>query len=121
MNQIFTIKLENIAFFSYHGLYDIEKENGNNFLVNVTIKYQINKQNEFLNLEDILDYCKVYQIIESIMAIPCELLENLCLKIAEAIQKLSPQIIHIQLSISKLNPPLGGKCEKSTVVYEVGG
>ncbi len=116
MKNTYTISLENISFFGYHGLYDFEKKNGNDFLVNITIKYKVSTF-KIVSITDILDYSKVYEVISSAMQVPTELLENLCTDITNQLMQTFECVQKVDISISKLNPPIGGKCEKSTVSY----
>lgn len=117
MKRNFTIKLENLEFFAYHGLYPDEKINGNTFLVNIKIEYVAIVQ-EKVNLENAIDYVSVYEVVSEIMNNPTELLENLCYDLVHSIKKRFSSIKTIQAEVSKLNPPIGGKCEKTTVIYK---
>lgn len=116
MKNNFSITLENLSFFAYHGLYESEKTNGNDFLVNITIKYSSSSYN-IISITDVLDYTKVYETVKTCMKKPTELLENVCSDISKQLMEKFVNIKKIDISVSKLNPPIGGKCEKSTVTF----
>ena len=64
-------------------------------------------------LEDTLNYQLVYDAIEKEMNIPSELIEHVAQRIMDRLMQEFSQIRAISLTLSKLNPPLGGDVEKS--------
>ncbi|OJV32012.1 MAG: dihydroneopterin aldolase [Bacteroidales bacterium 36-12] len=112
------IILEDMEFHAYHGVYDFEKTEGNTFLVTAVMDIDIQKAGVTDNLDDTLNYQSVYDVIKSEMLIPSDLIEHISQRILGALKKQFPQIKHLTISLSKLNPPLGGKVEKVTVVVE---
>ncbi|MFY8005175.1 MAG: dihydroneopterin aldolase [Chitinophagaceae bacterium] len=100
-----TIQLNHLQFRAFHGVYEEEKINGNDFEVNVLIHYQ--EPEKIINqLSETIDYQKVFELINNRMAIPTELLETLVMEIAQAIlaQFLLAEVVFI--SIQKLHPPI---------------
>ena len=53
------------------------------------------------------------------MAIPSHLLEHVANRILESVRRAFPQISSAEISIDKLNPPLGGKVGSSRVVMAI--
>lgn len=114
MTQV-TIRLESMRFFSRHGLYAFEQKNGAEFEVNVELCVKVGTtalQGD--ELEGTLDYSRVYELIASEMETPCKLLEHFVWKVREKL-KAFPEIISGTISLSKLEPPIGGKCRAVTV------
>lgn len=109
------VNLKNCRFFSYHGFYPEEQVLGSTFLVTVSTEYlpshPLNDQ-----LENTLDYEKLYGIIEDEMKTPRKLLETVAFQIQSRIRALQENIEQIHISILKLNPPFGQDHAASEVV-----
>lgn len=60
------IILKNIRFYGYHGVYEIEKKVGQDFQADIELKTDLKKPGETDDLEDTVDYSKVYDIIMDI-------------------------------------------------------
>ncbi len=113
-----TILLENMEFHAFHGVLEHEKELGNNFLLTLEMKIDTEKSGQTDDLNDTLNYQLVYQAIKEEMAIPSELIEHISQRIVDSLMNKFPQIQALKLKLSKLNPPLGGKLEKVTIVLD---
>lgn len=98
------IHLNKLKFHAHHGVFFEETQMGGEFEVNVTISFYY--QNSISNLEDTVDYVKVYNCIAAQMAKPHRLLESLAEEIANQICILDKKIDQVSISISKLNPPI---------------
>jgi dihydroneopterin aldolase len=103
------ILLEGMEFFAYHGVYQEERETGQNFSVDLEILADYSKACHSDKLEDAIDYVQVYELVKSEMAIPSSLLENVAQRIIDSIQKDFEQIEGIKVKITKLHPPISGK------------
>jgi len=99
-----TIQLHQLQFFAYHGLYEVEKINGNNFLMDIDIC--IGETGKIENINQTIDYVKVYDLISNRMKVPTPLLETLAQELAAGIYVLDNRIISITISIKKLTPPI---------------
>ena len=53
------------------------------------------------------------------MAKKSKLLENVAYRILTAVKQKFPQIESSEISVSKLNPPIGGKVEASKVIMSL--
>ena len=103
------ILLEGMEFFAYHGVYQEERETGQNFSVDLEILADYSKACHSDKLEDAIDYVQVYELVKAEMAIPSSLLENVAQRIIDRIQKDFDQIEGIKVKITKLHPPISGK------------
>jgi len=114
------ILLEGIEFHAHHGIHESEKEQGNDFLVNIIIDANIKEASIRDNLEDTIDYEKVYYVIAREMAIPSKLLEHVAKRILKGLDaEFGDNIKDITVEVCKLNPPLPGKCQKASVKISV--
>lgn len=103
---MFTIRLKEVLFFGYHGLYEQERKTGNFYTVDVWLKYL--HGTEKTTLQNTIDYVEVFNIISKRMAIPTHLLENLSTSIVKDLSLQFPFAKTIEVSIIKKNPPIQG-------------
>ena len=112
------IKLKNIRTFSYHGCLVEESKIGSDYNVDLEIKTDLRKSALTDKLEDTVDYVYLNRIVVEEMAVRSNLLEHVALRIINRIFSEIPSVVSISLSVSKLNPPIGGDVEAVTVVME---
>lgn len=105
MPDILTISLNNVRFRAYHGMHPEERQKGNDFVVNMQVSYEP-QGGTILSLDDTIDYALLFEIINSTMQQPVDLLETVAQTIAHTIYKQYPQVKEIHVSIEKLNPPI---------------
>ncbi len=110
------IELIGMEFYAYHGCFKEEQIIGNRFLVNFSAETELERAGFTDNLCDALNYQELYNMIKKEMEITSKLLENVALRILERANKDFPAIMWAKVTISKLNPPIGGKVEASRVV-----
>lgn len=99
-----TIQLANLKFFSFHGIYEEEKNLGTNFEVNASISFQPDEK--ISTLQQTVDYVAMYNIIKQRMAIPTALLETLAQDLALKIYEYDNRIKSITVKVEKKNPPI---------------
>jgi 7,8-dihydroneopterin aldolase/epimerase/oxygenase len=109
------ITLKNMEFHAYHGCMEHEQQVGNTFLVTVSIETDTEKAEKSDHLEDTLNYKSVYDVIKTEMEQPSKLIEHVAYRIRETVMHKFPEIKKINVKLSKLNPPLGGKSEKVSI------
>lgn len=112
------IQLHDMEFYAYHGHFKEEQKVGNHFIVNVKLKTDITKVAQTDNLDDALDYQKVYKLIESEMQQNSYLIEPLLMRMVRRLFDEFYQLEFLELEISKINPPLGGKVKNVSLVWE---
>ena len=110
------IILEGLEFFSYHGCFSEEQIIGTWFNIDITLKGEFDKSalNDDISLT--VNYLSVYQTIKKEMEIPSKLLETVAARIIIAIFREFDIIQNINIKLSKLNPPLGGKIHQVSIV-----
>ena len=110
------IRIENMEFYSFHGHFKEERIVGNKFLVDLTIETDMKKPKESDNLEDAVNYQRIYEIVKQQMEMKSYLLENIAGRILDAIYAEMEGIEKVTVKVSKLNPPMGGKIGSVSVV-----
>ena len=113
-----TISIEGMEFHAYHGCFDEEQVIGNTFIVDVHMETETGIAELSDNLEDTVNYAEVFQLVSEQMAIKSKLLEHVGRRIMDAIQDRYPEVDIIELKISKLNPPVGGKVHAVSVTLD---
>ena len=115
----FEIRLDNVNIFAYHGVFEEERIKGNDFIVNLRIKY--NAPEDFSahedNLQKTVCYASLYDIIKEEMKIPRNLLESVAISIVNKISSSYSGLSYIECSITKLNPPIEDFKGSATVKY----
>ena len=112
------IKLKNIRTFSYHGCLVEESKIGSEYAVDLEIKTDLRKSSVSDKLEDTVDYVFLNQIVKEEMAIRSNLLEHVTHRIITRVFGEIPEVSRITLSVSKINPPIGGDVEAVTIQME---
>lgn len=109
------IKLNNIRTYSFHGCMPEEAKIGSDYRVDVWAKADFSKPATTDALADTVDYVHVNRIVVEEMDIRSNLLEQVCQRIIVRTLDEIPMINEIQVSVSKINPPIGGDVASVTV------
>jgi 7,8-dihydroneopterin aldolase/epimerase/oxygenase len=109
------IEIEGMEFYAYHGHFRQEQVVGNKFLVNVSIETDCNVAGLTDDLNDALDYQKVYNLIKEEMEEKSFLLEHICNRILNRLYSDFSTINKATIKVSKINPPMGGQIKKVSV------
>lgn len=112
------IVLEGLEFYAYHGVYEQEQKIGNRFSVDIKILFDYTFQKGVEDLSKTVNYEKLYQCAREEMKTPSKLLETLAGNIIDRIAETHPGIASVEVSVSKYNPPVGGRCERAKVTLK---
>lgn len=104
--DIFTIEVKNLPVRAYHGVFAFEREEGNDFLVSVSIDYPALLAAEHDDVEKTLNYAELCDIIHREMLVTSQLLEAVCLRIKRSILARWPEVVAGRVRVQKLNPPI---------------
>lgn len=114
------ISLKGLKFKAYHGYYDIEREQGNLFEVDITVKTNFHKAAVNDQLSQTVDYEDLYTIIREEMEKSSKLLEHVVQSIVDRVIN-EHQVKWVDVTLSKLNPPIKGDCERAVVSLKMKG
>ena len=109
------IYLRNVRFHAFHGVLPQEGIVGNDYLVNLVLDYDFSSALKTDDLQGTLNYAEVYQKVREEMAVPSKLLEHVAGRIAHRLFSDFPEIQKLQLSITKVNPPMGADSDGAGV------
>ena len=109
------IFLRNMRFHAYHGVLEQEQTVGNDYLVNLTVDYDFSCAVKTDELSGTVSYADLFELVKEEMAKPSKLLEHVAGRIGKRIFSEYPSIEKMQLSITKVNPPMGADCDGAGV------
>ena len=98
------VSLHKLRLFGYHGIHPEEKIAGTEFEITMQVSYQTNET--ISEIGQTVDYTAVYDIIRKTMLIPFPLLETMGTAIASEVKSRFSQVNEINITISKINPPV---------------
>lgn len=101
------IYLRDLRFHAYHGVEALERTVGNDYQLSVRIQYDVSQAMLSDNVLDTINYADVYRLLEQEMQVPSNLLERVAYRMADRIQRCFAFVEAIDISLAKLNPPMG--------------
>lgn len=102
------IKLNNMQFFAYHGCFKEEAIVGTKFSVDLLMEVDTHQPQQSDDLKDTVDYQSVYLMIKDEMQIRSNLVEHVSERILKRLHREFPLVNHAEITLHKINPPLGG-------------
>jgi dihydroneopterin aldolase len=109
------IKVENIRVFANHGCLKEETAIGSDYRVDLEVKANLQTSAKTDALLDTVDYVFLNKIVIEEMAKPSKLLETVAKRILNRVFNDDVMVKKATVSISKLNPPIGGDVEMVTI------
>ena len=109
------IKVKNIRIYAYHGCLIEEGKIGSDYRVDLTVKADLSKSAITDELSDTVDYVHLNKIVKDEMAIRSKLLEEVAKRILDRILEEISMVKKVDVSVSKLNPPIGGNVAMVTI------
>ena len=110
------VRLDNIRLFAFHGCLKEEGVIGSDYRVDLEISADLHKASQSDRLSDTVDYVVLHAIVKEEMAIRSHLLETVGARILNRIFQQVDTVRSAEVSISKINPPIGGDVQQVTVV-----
>ncbi|MBQ6063039.1 MAG: dihydroneopterin aldolase [Prevotella sp.] len=109
------ICLKGLRFHAFHGVMEQEAAVGNEYVVDLRMECDLGKAMKSDNVEHTLNYATAYDIVREEMMKPSRLIENVAYRIAKRLGKAFPEIISIEIRVTKTNPPMGADCDGAMV------
>lgn len=101
------MRIAGIEALGYHGLFDVERENGQPFIVDVELKLDLSKAGKYDDLNDSVDYNDVAILIHNeIIGPPVKLIEALAENISTKILAAYPSVDAIKTTVHKPRAPI---------------
>lgn len=119
MNSIYTITLQNCAFFARHGVHDEEEFLGQRFFVDAELDVVAGDALETDSIDDTVHYGIAFNVIQEIVTGKRRyLIEALALDVAKALCARFPQIKRAKIVVRKPNAPVPGVLDYVQVSVE---
>ncbi len=109
------IKVENIRVFANHGCLKEETAIGSDYRVDLEIKADLKTSAKSDELSDTVDYVFLNKVVREEMNTPSKLLETVAKRILTRIFNEDKLVRKASVSVSKINPPIGGDVEMVTI------
>lgn len=112
-----TVSIKGAEFFAHHGYYKEERLTGNTFVIDAEVELKTFDSNDD-NINDTVNYEKLFQICDSEMNNTQKLLETVVFNIITKFKLSFSNITGGKVKLEKIGPQLGGKVEKAVVEME---
>lgn len=109
------IKVENIKVYAFHGCLKEESKIGSDYRIDLEVKANLKTSANTDRLSDTVDYVFLNRIIKEEMLKPSHLLETVAKRILNRVFNEDKLVTKATVSVSKLNPPIGGDVEMVTI------
>ncbi|MBR5633651.1 MAG: dihydroneopterin aldolase [Prevotella sp.] len=111
--------LRNLRFHAYHGVLEQERIVGNDYEVSVRMSYDMRRAIATDDVANALNYAEAYEVIKRVMMQPSRLIERVAWRIAKALLDEFPMARNAEVTLVKLNPPMGADCDGAEVRIKV--
>lgn len=112
------INIEGIKLYGYHGCLEEEAKIGGHYTVDVYMTTDFTEAAKTDELAKTIDYCSIYNISKTEMAIRSKLIEQVCERIFTKIKTEFDTLISLRVRVTKHSPPMNGDVEKVSVEME---
>jgi len=116
-----TINIHGIEVYAYHGCMEEEAIIGGHYTVDVKIETDFEEAALNDDITKTVDYVQVNAIVRREMAIRSKLIEAVGKRIIDALVKEIARIKLVEVTLTKINPPVKGGIENVSVVLSGGG
>lgn len=112
------VVVKNIRVYANHGCLKEETIIGSEYSVDVKVNANLQKASKIDALSNTVDYVHINHIVKEEMAQPSKLLEHVGKRILARIFSEIVMVKKAEVSVSKINPPIGGDVEMVTVILK---
>lgn len=113
-----TVEIERLRLEAFHGVLPQERLVGNIFEVTLQLDYDMEMAAATDDVAHALNYADVCQTVKQVMSVPSALLENVAIRLRDALIKRFPVILGGFIKIAKLTPPLGLQLSSCSVTLK---
>ena len=112
------ISIDDLHIYAFHGVGQQEAKVGAEFVVSVSLEYDIEKAAYSDSVDDTIDYGELTSIITDVMRTPRNLLETVAVEMQRRIMGRWPAVGSGILSITKLHPPIAAPTPRATITVK---
>jgi dihydroneopterin aldolase len=113
------LTLKGLQFRAYHGYHQWEREEGNDFEVDLIFLANLQLAGERDSLGDTIDYQKAESIVRSVMeGKSVKLIETLAKRMGDELFRSFPKADRLEVAVRKLSPPLKTETAHSEICMQ---
>ena len=113
------IALSGMKFYGYHGCLNEEREQGQDFYVDVTLSLSLHSAGKSDELKNTVNYAAVFEIVKSIVeGQSYHLIEAVAERIADTVLERYPEVRTIEVTVHKPSAPLPGNFQDAAVTIQ---
>jgi dihydroneopterin aldolase len=106
------ILMKKMVFYGYHGVFEDEKNQGQEFIVDMELMLDLSQAGKTDRVEDTVSYADVYQLVKMIVEGPSyNLIERLADELAGRVLENFNLIGEVQIKVRKPGAPVDGEFE----------
>lgn len=110
------IRIVGIKGFGYHGVFESERANGQDFYVDVELEVDLTRASVSDDVKDTINYAEVADMVaEEISTNPVSLIEKLAGRIAERIKVTFAQAARVTVTVHKPQAPVSADVKDISV------
>jgi dihydroneopterin aldolase len=110
------IRISGIKGLGYHGVFEAERANGQDFYVDVELEVDLTRASVSDDVKDTINYAEVTElVVEEITTDPVALIEKLAGRIAERIKETYPQAALVTITVHKPQAPVSADVKDISV------
>lgn len=110
------IYFNGMRFYGYHGVFPEENKLGQRYLVDMRLYLDLKKAGKSDNLDDTIDYARVYALCEQVIERErYQLIEKAAQQIADRSLAQFPLLNEVVVRVTKPDPPIPGHYESVAV------
>ena len=113
------IFVNDICLHAYHGVLPQERLTGNDYRVSVSAFCPALPAVGTDDVRHTVNYAEMYRIVREEMGTPSNLVEHVAGRIARHLLRQFAMAGSVHVSITKLNPPMGGQCAGAGVELDM--
>jgi dihydroneopterin aldolase len=111
------IVLTAIHGFGYHGLFEQERKDGQDFFVDLTLLVDLKAVSQSDAIEDTVNYAEITDlVVEEITTNPVNLIEKLAARIAERVLNQHIKVLSVTVTVHKPQAPVAAQLKDIAVV-----
>ncbi len=111
------IVLTGIHGFGYHGLFEQERKDGQDFFVDLILAVDLKAASQSDAITDTINYAEITDlVVEEITSNPVNLIEKLAARIAERVLSQHVKVISVTVTVHKPQAPVAAQLKDIAVV-----
>lgn len=115
------IRIRQMAFYAYHGVFPEERKIGQRFFVNVELDVDLRQAAETDDVQYSVDYGDVYQVVGSVVeGAACDLIETVANRTCAQILARFPLVDRVWVEVEKPSAPIPGIFASVSVQFSRG-